>query len=144
MVQPIPSPPRFQPVRKLLGEDFFADVVSLILTDQQVAEPTLADFAVLTRLKWLELDGDNVTDAALSHLEGLTDLQQLYLYGTKVTDKGIEKLHRALPELPDFSITAASGTDLFPPRPRRAVLPFYQNHPRLPAGEEKGKWGKGR
>ena len=54
--------------------------------------------AALTRLKYLSIGGDQVTDAGLSQLETLTNLQVFWVSHTKVTEKGLEKFHHAVPE----------------------------------------------
>ena len=56
-----------------------------------------ADFAVLARLKWLDLCGRDVTDAELSHLEGLSSLRCLTLDHPKITEDGVKKFEHAHP-----------------------------------------------
>ena len=62
-------------VRKLLGDDFFSDVVCV-----------MCGF------------NDELTDDGLEHLKDLTQLQRLNLCGTNITDAGYEKLKQALPD----------------------------------------------
>jgi len=107
--RPSPAP---ETLRRLLGVDFFADVVSLGCRDDfshypqfsgdpyfpQYTDAALADVAALTQLEFLSIGGDQVTDAGLSHLETLANLRVLWLSHTKVTEKGAEKFLHALPD----------------------------------------------
>jgi hypothetical protein len=63
-----PSGPAW--LRSLLGENFFATAVDVVLFSSRV------------------------NDTGLEHLEGLTKLQTLNLIGTQVTDAGLEQLAR--------------------------------------------------
>jgi hypothetical protein len=45
----------------------------------------------------VEVYGTEVTDAVLEHLKGLSQLRWLFLDGTQVTDAGVKKLQQALP-----------------------------------------------
>ena len=51
----------------------------------------------LTKLKRLDLENTQVTDAGLVHLKGMTNLKRLYLDNTQVTDEGVKKLQQVLP-----------------------------------------------
>ena len=68
-----PRPPGPAWLRKLLGDDFLADVVAVTLTTAEV------------------------TDEVLDHLRALNKLRDIELEGTQVTDAGIRSLQRALP-----------------------------------------------
>jgi hypothetical protein len=94
-----PIAPGTQPLRDLLGSDFFTDVEGLTFLNTELTDEDLADVASLTRLKRLSLVFVTVTDAGLSHLEGLTNLRSLFLI-TNVSDDddGVKKLKRALPK----------------------------------------------
>jgi hypothetical protein len=113
---PYREPPGPIWLRRLLGDDFFANVAwvsfchtqatdaglehlkgltkldHLYLTDTEVTGDGLANIAGLTRLQVLYLDGTRVTDAGLEHLKGMSRLQELYLNDTEVTDVGLERL----------------------------------------------------
>ena len=91
-------PPGPEPLRKLLGVDFLADVTGLTLDNLQLTEAEVADLAALTPLKGLWLNSVHVTDEGLSHLERLTNLQHLILVNTQVTNEGVKKLQHALPQ----------------------------------------------
>jgi hypothetical protein len=72
---PLPGdkPPGPAWLRKLLGDDLFADVW------------------------WIDFRGPEVSDAGLEHLKRLPQLQELDLRGTNVTDAGVKNLKQALP-----------------------------------------------
>jgi len=104
----------------LLGDEFFADAISVDLhssqaTDAelehiegmteleylwlntQITDAGLEHLTGLTKLDYLVLQNTQITDAGLEHLTRLTNLQYLFLNGTQVTDDGVRKLDRALP-----------------------------------------------
>jgi uncharacterized protein (TIGR02996 family) len=63
-----------------------------------VTDATLARFALLTRLRHLELAGSVVTDAGLVHLRGLTALRWLDVRsGGQVSAAGVGALQKDLP-----------------------------------------------
>jgi hypothetical protein len=120
-------------MRKLLGHDFFAEVVEIYLSDPddaalshvrkigpfktfvsyrsyKVTDIGLANFEGLTRLEVLALPGAQVTDAGLVHLKRLTLLQTLDLSGTDVTDAGLPKL-KALTKLKSLGLCRTQVTD---------------------------------
>jgi hypothetical protein len=111
-------------LRRLLGQDFFADVVQANLDSTEVTDAELEFLNGLPRLRWLnlfntqvtdaglkhleplgylqrlELGGaSQITDAGLEHLEGLHELWAVYLGGTQVTEEGEKRLQQALPNL---------------------------------------------
>lgn len=97
---PPPPPPQRPPepawLLKLLGGDFFGDVVFVGYADE-AADADLVQLKEFKHLQSLYLGGTKVTDAGLAHITGLTQLQKLSLQNTKVTDVGRGKLHEALP-----------------------------------------------
>ena len=118
----VDRPPGPAWLRKLLPDDFFAEVATvgfdasqvtdaglehldsfshlqeLSLADTQVTDAGLEHLKGLSQLKQLWLDRTQVTDAGLEHLDGLFQLQVLSLNGTKVTAAGVAKLRKALPK----------------------------------------------
>ncbi len=72
--RPIAEPPGPAWLRKLLGDDYFADVTEVLL------------------------GGAQVDDAGLEHPKGLTQIQVLLFDRTKVSDAGVKKLQQALPK----------------------------------------------
>jgi hypothetical protein len=104
-------------LRKLLGEDFLNDALSvacvrdddvkrlkgnmnvrvLILTGNRVTDASLEHVETLSDLHVLYLSSHQFTDAALKNLEGMTGLRELYYCGGPITDEGVTKLQQALP-----------------------------------------------
>jgi Leucine-rich repeat (LRR) protein len=58
----------------------------------------------LTRLKRLDLNDTQISDAGLTHLQGLTRLERLDLHGTQVSDAGVNELRKALPHVDIFPL----------------------------------------
>ena len=69
-VVPGAVPPGLPSLRKLLGNDFFADVVRVSFNGSKVGDGELEDLKCLKRLQVMDLTGTNVTD------EGVKKLQQ--------------------------------------------------------------------
>jgi hypothetical protein len=90
--------PALEPLRRLLGVDFFGDVEYVSIDSPLLTDAELANFAAFTGLERLHISFTNINDAGLSHLEGLTNLRYLRLDDTKVTAEGVKKLQRVLPE----------------------------------------------
>ena len=67
------EPPAPAWLRKLVGDDFFSDVVGVLV------------------------DSADDGDLALNHVSGLTELEWLWILGTQDTGEHIEELRRALP-----------------------------------------------
>jgi hypothetical protein len=63
----------------------------------RITAPWLVALKDLKKLRILELDGTDVSDAELVHLESLTKLERLSLCDTQVTFEGVERLQEALP-----------------------------------------------
>jgi hypothetical protein len=111
---PQPTTPAW--LRKLLGDDFFCEVVrvscrfreyddddarhlkeltelrELWLDQSKVTGDGLAHLAGMTQLQWLSLGDTQITDNRLAHLKGMTKLTSLRLDHTEVTDAGLEYL----------------------------------------------------
>jgi hypothetical protein len=91
-----PQPPGPAWLRRVLGDDFFMNVVKLDLTQTEIGDAGLEHLKGLPHLQSLYL-GTEVTDAGLAHLKGLTELRYLNLSRTHVTDAGVQGLQKALP-----------------------------------------------
>ncbi|HEV2968530.1 MAG TPA: hypothetical protein VGY55_00995 [Pirellulales bacterium] len=96
-------------LRRLLGENFFNDVVFVDFqrVPIKVGDADLASVQELTTLKVLWLNGDKITDAGLDHVKGLIRLESLGLGGTMITDAGLLKL-KGLTKLQDLSLGGTS------------------------------------
>jgi len=119
-------------LRRLLGDDFFADVVGVSAHESEVNDAILEHLRVLPRLREvclqscqvsekgvefvgdlanlreLLLDGSNVSDEGLEHIAGLIQLDTLQLADTHVTDSGLEHLTR----LAQLQFLDLSGTQV--------------------------------
>ena len=122
-----PGPPW---LRKLLGDDFFGNVVSAVVHDDSslkylkglttlqsvsvwdsdVTDAGVEDLNALPSFRVLILGGTEVTDTTLEHLKGLTTLQWLILMNVKVTDAGLEHL-KGLTKLQSLSLLNTKVTD---------------------------------
>lgn len=109
---PPEEPPGPVWIRKLLGDDFFANVAEVCLwgTGTQITDADLEQLKGLTMLQELQLWGTQITDAGLKHLKGLTTLQTLQLQDTQITDAGLEHL-KGLRQLQELHIERTQVTD---------------------------------
>jgi hypothetical protein len=110
-------PDAFPHLRKLLGNDFFDNVIkatfpptagdadlaclealpkldTLDLSGTHVSDAGLASLERQIQLTFLNLDQTKITDASLEHLKGLSNLQELSLVNTRVTDAGLAYLEK--------------------------------------------------
>ncbi len=115
--------PEPQPLRNLLTDEFFGDVLYLHFGDRldpwlyaipqpfaEVTDAGLKHIEDLPRLEWLHLDDTQVTDAGLEHLAALVQLRHLSLNGTRITDAGLKSLH-GLPQLHEMYLVRTLVTD---------------------------------
>ena len=122
---PVPPGPAW--ARRLLGEDFFADVVGIddslwemsqvrLLIGRgwsRITDEWLEPIGRLAGIEVLDLRGSRVTDAGLKKLEGLTRLRELNLGQTGISDAGlgaIGKLGRL--EVLNFGFTQVTDDGL--------------------------------
>ncbi len=120
--------------RAIFGDDFFVDVVEVVmpetdfgdyeatylkgLTDltglyliqAQITDAGLEYLEGLTSLTCVSLQFTQVTDAGLAHLKGLANLERLCLCGTQVTDAGLEHLE-GLTSLTSLDLKYTEVTD---------------------------------
>jgi len=89
---PPPQPPGPEWLRRVLGDDFFAKVVSADLHNTQATDAWLEHLDGLPHLQQLNLMGTPVSDAGVQHVERLGELRVLSLDSTQVTDAGLDRL----------------------------------------------------
>ena len=104
------KPPGPEWLRKLLGENFFSEVVAVDLRESRDADVGLVNVKELPRLDWLFVAGSKATDAGLVNIQGLTQLQTLSLMNTQVTDAGLVDL-KTLTGLRRVNLVATKVTD---------------------------------
>ena len=80
--------------RKLLGQDFFSDLVHVRTTGIKNDEPRLTSIGSLKKLEMLNLRNCAAGDEVFRHFGDLTELRRLDLSGTKLSDAGLNKLDR--------------------------------------------------
>jgi hypothetical protein len=74
------------------NSDFFSDVTDVEFINRHVAVAALQRLRDFPHLRWLALDGSDITDTQLKHLQCLKELQCLDLQGTGITDSGLEHI----------------------------------------------------
>jgi hypothetical protein len=106
-----PQPPGLAPLRNLLGEDFFTDVVEVTFHDgSRFTDADLACLQAFPRLTDLTLANANVTDAGLERVRGLSNLRKLCLRGNQFTDKSLTCL-QGLTSLEELVLLNTQITD---------------------------------
>jgi hypothetical protein len=88
------KPPGPEWLRRLLGDDFFADLAEVLLDDPNVEDDDLAPLEALTSLTQVSLQGCSVTGAGVRHIQGCKDLVFINLCNTLVTDADVSQLNR--------------------------------------------------
>jgi Leucine-rich repeat (LRR) protein len=107
-----PHAPRW--LRRLIGDEYFRDVVSVSLAgdSQGNRDDVLAALDGFSRLKVLRLGSRQATDEVLEHIKGLAHLEELYVdQPSEVTDAGVAHLER-LTKLKDLYISRSQMTDV--------------------------------
>ncbi len=81
-------------LRKLLGDDFFANVTVVSFYRTKATDVSLEriDLKRLPRLGCLDLSDTRVTDEAMAFLNGARQIECLNVSGTRVTDVGVAHL----------------------------------------------------
>lgn len=100
------TPPGPAWLRKVLGDDFFTNVVGARI----VTEAGLDQIELLSRLQKLELNGVMITDSRLEQLKQAIQLDALTLDNTNIADAGLEKL-AGLRRLETLSLARTQVTD---------------------------------
>jgi hypothetical protein len=85
-------------LRRLLGDQFFADVVGIGFSGDNVANEALANLRAFPNLEFVMLNCPKVDNGGLAHLVGFPHLNLLEIRETRVSEDAIMKLARALPE----------------------------------------------
>jgi Leucine Rich Repeat (LRR) protein len=96
-------------LERLIGADFFADVVYVDLSATAVSDQDLARLRGLPRLRFLSLANTRVTDAGLQSLAELTRLERLDLSGTQASDACLPDLGK-LTNLIDLRLGSTMST----------------------------------
>lgn len=88
--KPSYGPPQW--LQSVIGEDYFANIVSINLGTAPIDDAVLRRLARLRHLQSLGIWRTKFGDENLSHLLGLNELETLDISQTAVTDAGIEQL----------------------------------------------------
>jgi hypothetical protein len=111
---PTGIPPGPDWLRHLLGENFFSEVLGVILNERStVSDSVLVNLSGLRGMRFLTLSDANISDAGLVNLNGLVQLRTLDLSRTKISDDGLVHVKRLtnLKSL-DLNQTAVGGAGL--------------------------------
>jgi hypothetical protein len=76
-------------VKKLLGEESFANVWRISLEGRHVGDENLRSLAVLRELRRLDLSNTSVTDSGLRNVGKLENLELLEIINSPITDAGL-------------------------------------------------------
>jgi Leucine-rich repeat (LRR) protein len=105
------EPPGPEWLRKILGNDFFADVVDVsFFHDERVSDHDLRHLCALSNLRELSIIEGKVTDAGLAHVTGLPNLREVRLSNLPITDESLVHLGR-LTWLEKLELEGARITD---------------------------------
>jgi Leucine-rich repeat (LRR) protein len=125
------KPPGPEWLQRLLGDDFFNNVVYVNLTDSdvttdmrnvlvaqgsisppslEVTKAGLEQLETLKQLRTLRLSKTQITDAGLEHLVELKQLRTLFLDETNITDTGLKNL-KGLKQLQYLYLNGTHVTD---------------------------------
>jgi hypothetical protein len=110
MLIPNAKPPGPVWLRRWLGDDFFADVVYVVMNGELITDAEFQHVEDLPRLRIVTCLTSQVTDAGLEHLKDLKQLEALHLNRSGVTDAGLEHL-KGLSKLKILDLSGAKVTD---------------------------------
>lgn len=79
-------------LRRWLGDDFFSQVYDVDLEGRQVTDAALEPLSDLRNLRSVLIQETSVTDAGLAHLAGLTTIENLSLYANDINGRGLSHL----------------------------------------------------
>ena len=139
---PNAQPPGPEWLRRLLGDDFSANVLAVFLRDREITGSELVNLKCLSELKALNLWDHCITDAGMVDLQGLNQLQTLDLRENEITDSGLTCLkgltHLQVLTLGSTEITDA-GLESIKGLPRLRTLYLCEDrHHRCWNGEDQG------
>jgi hypothetical protein len=87
-----PEPAGWPWLRRLVGDEYFQEVVRVDLDKKPVTDSDLRLIGILSRLTVLSLNFTSVSDDGVRHLDGLRRLRYLGLAKTRVTSDGLRYL----------------------------------------------------
>ena len=103
-------------LRRLLGDDYFHDVVMVGMDvdeaghDLGATDDDLVHLECLRQLRLLYLGGGRITDDGLQHLQNLTELRLLVLWKNPISGEGLKHLGR-LRKLRHLDLSKTAVTD---------------------------------
>jgi hypothetical protein len=103
-------PPGWLWLRRLIGDEYFQDVVCVHLHETEVTDGDLQAIGKLSKLELLSLNKTSVSDKGLEQLNGLHRLDYLGLMGTPVTSEGLVCL-KNMRQLTQLILSDAQGVD---------------------------------
>ena len=109
---PNARPPAPEWLRRWLGDEFFQEVVQVMLSGPNWEDDSLSALEDLPRVRELHLfQTPNITNAGLAHLRGLRRLESLDIYrNRKISDAGVAHL-QGLTNLKALLMDGASVSD---------------------------------
>ncbi len=101
-------------LRRILGDNFFNEIVEVFLSQSKVTDGDLKALRHLPQLQRLYATETAIGDAGLENLSGLVELRELALDKTQVTDAGLANLRglTRLESLRETAVTDAGVNDL--------------------------------
>jgi Leucine-rich repeat (LRR) protein len=96
--------------RRLLGDDFFINVIWVNLCNTRITDAVMECVEGLGEIQELDLSSTRITDAGIEHLKRSTQLQYLFLADCKITDAGLRHL-KGLTRLKLLSLDDTKVTD---------------------------------
>ena len=89
------SPSGWLWLRRLIGDEYFQDVVHIGLNKKKVNDSDLRLIGRLKHLKSIQLNWTQVSDPGLAHLSGLRDLTSVGFAESRITGAGLRHLTNA-------------------------------------------------
>jgi hypothetical protein len=89
---PTTEPPGPSWLRKVLGDDFFVNVVIVYFAGPKAEDAALKYLEGMKQVREIQFIKTRITDAGLEHIKGLNQLKELYFNHDQITDAGLEHL----------------------------------------------------